>query len=63
MSLRSDLGLEVAPDLQSEAFLKTTRGWQERGLAHFDGKKIRLASKGYLILDSLISDLFSLKII
>ncbi len=63
MSLRSDLGLGIPRELQTEAFSSKIKEWEDRGLALFSNDKITLTSKGYLILDSLMSDLFSLKII
>lgn len=63
MSLRSDVGMEVSKATQSPAFLSKVTEWEERGLINFHNDRIYLTSKGYLILDSLMNDLFLLKIV
>jgi oxygen-independent coproporphyrinogen-3 oxidase len=63
MSLRSDVGLEIAPHQQLPAFLSKLNEWKERDLVVFENNRLFLSSKGYLILDSLMNDLFLLKIV
>jgi oxygen-independent coproporphyrinogen III oxidase len=63
MSLRSDVGLEVPLAQQTDAFRLKLEDWKKRDLVTFKDQRIYLTSKGYLILDSLMNDLFTLKIV
>jgi oxygen-independent coproporphyrinogen-3 oxidase len=63
MSLRSDVGLEISPSLQTDAFLDKMKEWEKKGMASFKDNRILLQSQGYLMLDSLINDLFILKLL
>ncbi|EQC48767.1 radical SAM domain protein [Bacteriovorax sp. BSW11_IV] len=61
MALRTTLGLyphrEFSPDIAKNV-LEKARDWQARGLAQINKDHIVLTSKGYLLLDSLMDDLF-----
>lgn len=64
MGMRSSEGL--APDFfeGSESYVKLTKKWQKSGFVEIhDRGHVRLTSKGYLLLDSLMNDLFSLKLL
>lgn len=61
MSLRSEEGLNLADF--PESFKEVVKKWAQAELAQEDGTKVRLTSKGYLLIDSLIDDLFSLKLL
>lgn len=63
MSLRSEIGLEILPSMQSSIFLSKLEEWKKRDLVVYENNRIFLKSKGYLILDSLINDLFNLKLL
>jgi oxygen-independent coproporphyrinogen-3 oxidase len=61
MYLRTDEGLNI--DLLGEKFVTVAAGWQDRDLAAISDNKLRLNSKGYLVLDSLVNELFSLNLL
>jgi oxygen-independent coproporphyrinogen-3 oxidase len=61
MSLRSQEGLDISNF--PESINELVQRWKNEGYTESIGKKILLTSKGYLFLDSLMSDLFALKII
>jgi len=64
MLLRTNLGLNVKDTfLHEEAqnlFLKKVKEWTERELATVNGDKVTLTPKGYLLMDSLMDDIFSI---
>jgi len=61
MALRSDVGLNLKdfPDAISELAEK----WSDKGYITRSGEMIYLTSQGYLLIDSLMGDLFSLKLL
>ena len=65
MSLRSTIGLNINSFEENNASLaNVAKKWEQKGLAVVDRKQhLFLTSKGYLILDSLMNDLFNLKLI
>jgi len=65
MGLRSSAGLDLGLlDGDRDILWKCVKRWQEQGWAIVDeGKILYLTSQGYLILDSLLNELFSLKLI
>ena len=65
MSMRSSVGLDLqifaGKEVLAEAVVSK---WEDDGLAKFDSKHhVHLTSKGYLLLDSLMNDLFSFKLL
>jgi oxygen-independent coproporphyrinogen-3 oxidase len=63
MSLRSEVGLSLPASIMTPALNTKIKEWQNRELAVFENNRMQLTSKGYLILDSLINDLFLLGVI
>jgi oxygen-independent coproporphyrinogen-3 oxidase len=61
MAIRSEEGIKLA-DFPNE-IIKLVEDWKEKKLANENNGTIKLTSKGYLLLDSLMSDLFSLKLL
>ena len=61
MAIRSEEGLKIS-DFREE-IKSVVESWIKRDLAIEYSGVIKLTSKGYLLLDSLMSDLFSLKLI
>jgi oxygen-independent coproporphyrinogen-3 oxidase len=61
MSLRSSNGVRVS-DFSKE-LLNVVNIWKERNLVHESEGVVRLNSKGYLLVDSLMNDLFKSKLI
>jgi len=65
MALRSNIGisfLDVPQDMHDH-FKELALNWQRMDLATVDESQVKLTSKGYLLLDSLIGDLFTRKIL
>ena len=62
LALRMNDGLEYCTffscDLQRETFSNLASHWQKNGLAHMTASKVTLSPKGYLLLDSLIDEIF-----
>lgn len=64
MSLRSSLvGLPIPKEKLTSSLSKRIELWKKNGWCSFHNQKITLTSKGYLILDSLINELFLEKFI
>jgi oxygen-independent coproporphyrinogen-3 oxidase len=61
MALRSDIGLDV--NFFPTQFTTLLEKWKLNGLAIKANSKVYLTSKGYLVLDSLINDLFLQKLL
>jgi coproporphyrinogen III oxidase-like Fe-S oxidoreductase len=61
MGIRSEEGIKIS-DFSNE-FLHVVKKWKERGLVNENGEIVKLTSKGYLLLDSLMNDLFALKLL
>jgi len=65
LALRSSIGLDLkslTPELNN--LNKLIQGWQDKGYALINSDQIlTLTSKGYLILDSLMNELFTSKVI
>ena len=61
MALRSMKGLEL--DNLEPNFVEVLNSWEKRKIGKITGGKFRLNSQGYLILDSLMNELFSLKLL
>lgn len=61
MAIRSRDGIRISEF--SNEITKIIKKWQERKLAIENNGIVTLTSKGYLVLDSLMNDLFSLKLI
>lgn len=59
--LRTSVGLDLK--LLPIEFKKVGENWVNRNLAQIEGDKLRLNSKGYLVLDSLMGELFALKML
>ncbi len=65
MSLRSSIGLDISSFGENSISLESiAESWEQKGLAVVDQRQhLFLTSHGYLILDSLMNDLFNLKLI
>lgn len=61
MSLRSEEGLSTK-DFPA-AFGELVQKWAQAGMATVTSGQVQLTSKGYLLIDSLMDDLFSLKLL
>lgn len=61
MAIRSEEGIKLSDF--PEQIMKVVEGWKVRGLVNEKDGIVKLTSKGYLLLDSLMSDLFSLKLL
>ncbi len=61
MGIRSEEGIKIS-DFSNE-ILHVVKKWKERGLVNENGEIVKLTSKGYLLLDSLMNDLFALKLL
>jgi oxygen-independent coproporphyrinogen-3 oxidase len=61
MLLRTSVGLDL--QLMGHEFRKVASSWVDRNLAKIENDKIRLNSKGFLVLDSLMGELFALKLL
>ena len=61
VGLRTNQGLEL--DQFPKVIIDKFKQWQERDLAVLTDKNIFLNSKGFVILDSLMDELFALKAI
>lgn len=64
MSMRSSVGLDISLIKDQSSFEQLSKKWMSSGyIQENQQKKIYLTSKGYLLLDSLMSDLFSLNLV
>ncbi len=61
MLLRTSLGLDLK--LMSHEFRKLGEAWVGRKLAQIKDDRLRLNSSGYLVLDSLMGEIFTLKML
>lgn len=61
MAIRSEEGINLS-DFSLE-FELLTLTWKEAGLMIIDNGVVRLTSKGYLLIDSLMNDFFKLKLL
>ena len=61
MALRSEEGIKLS-DFSSE-ISRVVSAWKERNLVHEAEGIVRLNSRGYLLLDSLMSDLFAKRLL
>jgi oxygen-independent coproporphyrinogen-3 oxidase len=63
MLLRTNLGLSIKDTFQDDnlanEFLNIAKSWEEKGLASIINDVIKLSPKGYLLMDSLMDDIFS----
>ena len=62
LALRTSDGLEYPKfftcDLQKNIFLNLVSRWKQNNLAHLTSSKVTLLPKGYLLLDSLMDEIF-----
>ena len=64
MAMRSFEGVSPSWFKDEQAFLGLADKWNKHGWAALENDgKVRLTSRGYLLLDSLMNDLFSLKLL
>ena len=67
LSLRTSRGIEVSDFFykkeQKNRFFKIASQWNQRDLAVIDSDRVFLTSKGYLLLDSLMGDVFLAQLI
>jgi oxygen-independent coproporphyrinogen-3 oxidase len=61
MGIRSEEGINTTDF--SEEISAVVEGWKKRNLAYEAHGVVKLTSRGYLLLDSLMNDLFKLKLI
>lgn len=61
MALRSSIGIDL--NHYPNSFRTLAESWSARGLGRIDHNQLFLSSTGYLILDSLMDELFSQKLI
>lgn len=62
LALRTNLGLDLKQilDMSSyEKILKLSKTWEDRGLATIEDDKVILNSNGFLILDTLMNEIFN----
>ena len=61
MAIRSEEGIRVSDF--SEEIIELVKSWKDRCLVNETNGHITLTSRGYLLVDSLMSDLFNLKLL